>query len=60
MADIVICDDREEILKDLEAKIRKADVQGVHRILSYSHGIHMMADIEDQLVRAEIFILGIV
>ena len=33
MADIVICDDREEILKDIEAKIRKADVQGVHRIL---------------------------
>ena len=59
MADIVICDDREEILKDIEAKIRKADVQGVHRILSYSHGMHMMADIEDQLARAEIFILDI-
>ena len=59
MADIVICDDREEILKDIEAKIRKADVQGVHRILSYNHGMHMMADIEDQLARAEIFILDI-
>ena len=59
MADIVICDAREEILKDLEAKIRKADVQGVHRILSYNHGMHMMADIEDQLARAEIFILDI-
>ena len=59
MADIVICDDREEILKDIEAKIRKADVQGVHRILSYNHGMRMMADIEDQLARAEIFILDI-
>ena len=59
MADIVICDDREEILKDLEAKIRKSDVQGVHRILSYNHGMRMMADIEDQLARAEIFILDI-
>lgn len=59
MADIVICDDREEILKDIEAKIRKADVQGVHRILSYNHGMCMMADIEDQLARAEIFILDI-
>ena len=28
MTDIVICDDREEILKDIEAKIRKSDVQG--------------------------------
>lgn len=59
MADIVICDDREEILKDIEAKIRKADVQGLHRILSYNHGMRMMADIEDQLARAEIFILDI-
>lgn len=59
MADIVICDDREEILKDIEAKIRKADVQGVHRILSYNHGMCMMTDIEDQLARAEIFILDI-
>ena len=59
MADIVICDDREEILKDIEAKIRKADVQGVHRILSYNHGMRMMADIEDLLARAEIFILDI-
>lgn len=59
MADIVICDDREEILKDIEAKIRKSDVQGVHRILSYNHGMRMMADIEDQLARAEIFILDI-
>ena len=59
MADIVICDDREEILKDIEAKIRKVDVQGVHRILSYNHGMRMMADIEDQLARAEIFILDI-
>ena len=59
MADIVICDDREEILKDIEAKIRKADVQGVHRILSYNHGMRMMADIEDQLARAEILILDI-
>ena len=59
MADIVICDDREEILKDIEAKIRKADVQGVHRILSYNQGMRMMADIEDQLARAEIFILDI-
>lgn len=55
----MICDDREEILKDIEAKIRKADVQGVHRILSYNHGMRMMADIEDQLARAEIFILDI-
>ena len=59
MTDIVICDDRKEILADLKEKIRTVDVQGAHRILSYSDGLKMLGDIEDGMLAGGIFILDI-
>lgn len=59
MTDIIICDDREEILTDLEGKIKAADVQGAHRILSYNNGKNMLDDLEDNQFSEGIFILDI-
>lgn len=59
MTDIIICDDREEILTDLKEKIKAADVQGAHRILAYNNGKNMLDDLEDNQFSEGIFILDI-
>ena len=60
MINIVICDDREEILHDLEEKIKAADVRGgVHRILLYHNGRRMLEALEDHRFAEGIFILDI-
>ncbi len=59
MTDIIICDDREEILTDLKEKIKTADVQGAHRILSYNNGKRMLEALEDNGLSEGIFILDI-
>ena len=59
MTDIIICDDREEILTDLKEKLKTADVQGAHRILSYNNGKRMLEALEDNDFSEGIFILDI-
>lgn len=59
MTNIIICDDCEEILKDLETKITKVGVQGAYRVLSYNDGKKLLSAIEDDHFSECIFILDI-